>query len=103
MPTYKRHIPVPLPILGSQLASRAHDRYSPETPNNPRQQKITGLFFYYFTFFHCSKEKLEDEEQQLEEEEDCEFHLLSDVDSNSEQVETWSSPFTIDWKPACAF
>lgn len=49
-------------------------------------------FFYYFTFFHCSKEKLEDEEQQLEEEENCEFHLLSDVDSNSEQVETWSSP-----------
>lgn len=66
-------------------------------------KRSLDFFFYYFTFFHCSKEKLEDEEQQLEEEEDCEFHLLSDVDSNSEQVETWSSPFTIDWKPACAF
>lgn len=49
--------------------------------------------FYYFTFFHCSKEKPEDEEQQLEEDEDCEFHLLSDVDSDSEQVETSSSGF----------
>lgn len=49
--------------------------------------------FYYFTFFRCSKEKPEDEEQQLEEDEDCEFHLLSDVDSDSEQVETSSSGF----------
>lgn len=47
-----------------------------------------------FTFFHCSKEKPEDEEeQQLEEDEDCEFHLLSDVDSDSEQVEPSSSGF----------
>lgn len=49
--------------------------------------------FHYFTFFHCSKEKPEDEEQRLEEDEDCEFHLLSDVDSDSEQVETSSSGF----------
>ncbi|TNM93031.1 hypothetical protein fugu_018433 [Takifugu bimaculatus] len=40
-----------------------------------------------------AKRKSEDEEQQLEEEEDCEFHLLSDVDSDSEQVETSSSGF----------
>lgn len=93
MPTHKRHIRVRLRFVGSsQLASPAHDRYSPKIQNNPCQQQISGLF-YYFTFFHCSKEKPEDEEQQLEEEEDREFHLLSDVDSNSEQVDASSLTF----------
>lgn len=54
------------------------------------------FFFYKFAIFYCSKEKAEDEEQQLEEEEDCEFRLLSDVDSNSEQVGTSSSPVILN-------
>lgn len=40
---------------------------------------------YLMIFFSYSKKKPEVEEQQLEEE-DCEFRLLSDVDSNSEEV-----------------
>lgn len=42
------------------------------------------LFRHFFVIF--SQKKPEEEEQQLEEEEDCEFRLLSDVDSPSEQV-----------------
>lgn len=75
------------------MASPARERYSLKIWNNPCQQKISGFLFYKFAIFYCSKEKPEDEEQQLEEEEDCEFRLLSDVDSNSEQVGTSSSPF----------
>lgn len=90
MTTHKHR--VGLPTLGSsQLASAAEHRYGPQTWSNPCQQTFTGPF-YYFTFFHCSKGKPEEEEQPPEEEEDCDFHLLSDVDSNSEQVETWPSP-----------
>lgn len=44
---------------------------------------ILNLDFFFFAVF--SEKKPEEEEQQLEEE-DCEFRLLSDVDSLSEEV-----------------
>lgn len=46
-----------------------------------------NVIFFFFLFSVISQKKPQEEEQQAEEEEeDCEFRLLSDVDSLSEQV-----------------